>query len=218
MSNHKALVPQFFHLRTTSNQAIGNSEKRSGFTIVELMIATTVFSVILLIMSAGLIYIGKVYYKSVAQSKTQEAARAIISDVSRAIQFDGRDVIIKNDVVCIGDTMFAFTKNKQVDNTQSGLLRANFSGSCDVASLGVNKTELVPTGMFLNEFSVTPHTEELYTISVRIVSVPQDTSTISSTDGTTDLFDGANGVCKGGAGSEFCATSKLTTTVKKRLQ
>lgn len=103
-----------------------------GFTIVELLIASAVFSVILLICAVGLLQIGRTYYKGVTSSQTQEAARSIIEEVSKTIQFNGGNVGLMihpggsepsenpstPSYVCIGNRRFAFVINRQL--TPSG--------------------------------------------------------------------------------------------------
>ncbi len=63
-----------------------------GFTVIELMIATIVFAVILLVVTAGVLQFTRQYYKGINSSNTQAAARAIIDDMTRAIQFNGGDI------------------------------------------------------------------------------------------------------------------------------
>ncbi len=190
--------------------------KSKGFTIIELLIATTVFSVILLIMTSGLIYIGKVYYRTVAQTKTQEASRSAIDQISQAIQFSGGSVIVGVDALCVGDTMFAKYPDLIVDGgPNKGLLRGSFTGDCNRANLQAGAVQLIPSGMFLRQFNTVfdPLLPDVYTIGIQVVSVPADEPIAAG--GTSPLFDGVN--CKLVAGSEFCATSKLETTIKKRL-
>lgn len=62
---------------------------QNGFTIIELMIATSIFSVMLLLSAGGSIQIGKLFYKGVSSSRAQNAAREIMEDISRTIQFGG---------------------------------------------------------------------------------------------------------------------------------
>ena len=61
--------------------------RNKGFTIVELLIATAVFSFILLVVTTGIIRLGNMYYKGVISSRTQESIRNIVSETSSAIQF-----------------------------------------------------------------------------------------------------------------------------------
>lgn len=58
-----------------------------GFTLTELMIATTIFSTILLLLTLGLLNIGKNYYKSRNTVRTQEVARRVLDEISSSIQF-----------------------------------------------------------------------------------------------------------------------------------
>jgi prepilin-type N-terminal cleavage/methylation domain-containing protein len=65
------------------------SEK--GFTIVELMIALTVLSTILVIATVLMIQIGSLYSKGVNAASLQNANRAVQTDVSSALQFSGNN-------------------------------------------------------------------------------------------------------------------------------
>jgi prepilin-type N-terminal cleavage/methylation domain-containing protein len=59
----------------------------SGFTILELMIASAVFAVVLLVVAIGAISLTNSYYKGITSSDVQSVARAIMSEVSQSIQF-----------------------------------------------------------------------------------------------------------------------------------
>ena len=60
-----------------------------GFTIVELMIALSVLSVILVMATVILIQIGSLYSKGVNAANLQNTSRNIVADVSAALQFSG---------------------------------------------------------------------------------------------------------------------------------
>lgn len=62
---------------------------QKGFTIIELMIATSVLSVILVLVATVMINIGNLYYKGVNQSRVQDNVRAITDDVSQQLKFAG---------------------------------------------------------------------------------------------------------------------------------
>ncbi|HUD06196.1 MAG TPA: prepilin-type N-terminal cleavage/methylation domain-containing protein [Candidatus Saccharimonadales bacterium] len=68
-----------------NKRSLGNS----GFTIIELMIATAVFSVVLIIIVFSIISITRTYTRGITQTNTQNIARNIVNDVSQAIEFDG---------------------------------------------------------------------------------------------------------------------------------
>lgn len=65
---------------------INKSQKDSnGFTIIELLIASSVFSVVLLVALTGFLQIGRVFYKGISDSQTQNVARQIITDISSSL-------------------------------------------------------------------------------------------------------------------------------------
>src|SRR3990167_8074309 len=70
----------------------GTNKLSDGFTVIELMIATAVFAVVLLLCSVALLQIGKTYYKGITSTQTQNVARALIDDISQAIQFSGAQI------------------------------------------------------------------------------------------------------------------------------
>lgn len=101
-----------------------------GFTIVELIIATSVFSVVLLLAVTGIVTMGKRYYKGVTVTRTQEVARAIQDEITTSIQVSGNSLITRsadlsgkkpneNDyyqtrAICIGDTRYTYVLNSQL--------------------------------------------------------------------------------------------------------
>jgi hypothetical protein len=106
----------------------------AGFTIIELMFATAAFATVLLICSAGMIYIGRLYYKGVSSAKTQAAARTIIDDVSRPIQFSSdqptatpqatstvlwASTSITTNAFCIGTQRYSYVIDRQQSDTPS---------------------------------------------------------------------------------------------------
>lgn len=65
---------------------------QQGFTIVELLIATLVFSTIILVITFGIIQFSRSYYRGVTTSNLQNTARSVIDSISQAIQFSGSDI------------------------------------------------------------------------------------------------------------------------------
>lgn len=102
-----------------------------GFTIIELLIATTVFSIVLLICTTGLLQIGRLYYKGITSSRTQEVARNIMDEITRAIQFNGGRVITRSGggsdpttdpyYICVGDQRYTFVLGYQLRDTNDPL-------------------------------------------------------------------------------------------------
>lgn len=102
--------------------------KQKGFTLVELLIATTVFSIILLAASAALVQVGRLYYKGVIASRVQNTARTVMDDISRSVQFsDGSYTPVPNDpdapsstppiqAYCVGNVRYTYVLGMQVNN------------------------------------------------------------------------------------------------------
>lgn len=61
--------------------------RQNGFTIVELMIATTVFSLVLLVALAGFLQIGRLFYKGVNITQTTDDGKQAISSIKNDIAF-----------------------------------------------------------------------------------------------------------------------------------
>ena len=186
-----------------------------GFTIVEIMIATVVFSVILLLLTAGIISIGNTYYRGITSSRTQAAARAISDNVVQAIQYSADNIVrTPGDpgAVCAGGKKYSYKLNTKKDDSNHVLLIEDYiaGGSCTAnMTPGPNTIEQIGKNMTLTRFDITENTVTgNFNVRVRVVS------------GDNDLFEGDNtdNNCKGGAGSQFCAVSSLDTEVRKVLQ
>ncbi|HPG37411.1 MAG TPA: prepilin-type N-terminal cleavage/methylation domain-containing protein [Candidatus Saccharibacteria bacterium] len=61
--------------------------QQSGFTIVEMMIATAIFSIILLIITAGVMAFSRQYMRGQTASNLQFTARQVTAQMGQDIQF-----------------------------------------------------------------------------------------------------------------------------------
>lgn len=109
---------------------------QQGFTILELLIATMVFSVIFLATTTALLQLGKLYYKGLVTSRTQEATRGITDQISQQLQLGGGDLVkavpkqypvtsgtdtgggkLTFQTYCIGNTRYTYRLNTKVDTS-----------------------------------------------------------------------------------------------------
>ncbi len=92
-----------------------------GFTIIELLIAMTVLSVILLLASIMMTNIGNLYYKGISQAHVQGAVRATIDEVSQHLQLtDSTPTIYTSGTTqayCMGTTRYTYVLGKQLSPT-----------------------------------------------------------------------------------------------------
>lgn len=208
----------------------------NGFTIIELMIATAVFSVILLVTSAGVIAIGRSYYKSLTSTRVQEAARAVMDDVSRSMQFTNTNAVLKSPdedppnpkkAKCFGPDRYTYVINQKVEGGQHALYRDKTpSTGCVPSDYNTSGKEMLGTNMRLLQFDISP--DNPFRIILKVAYGDDDLLTHYDNSGNKidlngdtkkDEVDAQLALCKTGiAGSNFCAVSQLETTATSRVE
>lgn len=209
------------------------SESRGGFTIIELLLATVVFSAVVVVALSGFLTIGRLFYKGVNLSQTQATAQQIIDNLTTDIQ--GASTVWDTlppasggrSYVCIGNNRYIIKLYNFVDildhnNTDKfGLLRDKLPGgnnACPNPYDGIgavapnNPTEMLGNKMRLNSFSVTRTcpTCKLFVIKVNLAY--GDDSSLSI-DPTTKIASCDSNL----ASSQYCAVTGLSTTVASGL-
>lgn len=230
------------HLNKQGNDAAGTSP--GGFTIVELMIAMSVLSVLLLISSLTLISIGRLYSKGVNEAATQNTTRNITNNLASQLELAGSNPIINpagQSVICIGAQRYTYRLGHELTSTATDHVlwhdTMNSTSACNAVNLGSNTPsdgatvvgsggEMVAVHMRLTDLSVAAGSGSNYNLVVGVAygdddllcdsGSPPDCSTIGI---STHLLSHAPGsiLCKGGTGSEYCAVSFLATNIGRRL-
>ncbi|MDQ3065270.1 MAG: prepilin-type N-terminal cleavage/methylation domain-containing protein [bacterium] len=202
---------------------------QAGFTIVELMIATAVFSIVLMVCSFAIIHVGKMYYKGVLTNRTQDTARRLVDDVASSVQFGikaedpaifrrtGSGVIngVNVESLCVGNIRYTFSRRNYLGEIRHVVWRDQVTTqSCGLLDLTAdipspNGQEMLGANMRVPEGITANPSGQLWNISL-----------VVSYGDSTDLFvDPVNPIiCKGvTAGGQFCAVSRFSTSVTKRL-
>lgn len=219
-----------------------NARQNPGFTIVELMIATTIFAVILIIAQTMFVQIGHLFYRGVSITNTQEVADHIYQEVSGNFQtapgFDGAQDSSAGgyDYYCIGHSRYTYRIDHELDTSQPqthaadgnfGILKDTLSGTgsecsapCDDASPtcvgGVplnNPVELLGDKMRVEEFDVSQPVPTSNLFNVSIVLAYGDSDTLTY----TSPGDLSTVTCKSSYNNNFCAVSKVQTAVYKGI-
>ena len=155
---------------------------QAGFTIVELMIATTVFSMVLLVIIYGVISFTRAYYSGINSSSTQNTARNVVNTVAQAIEFSGNLVTQSGSVgggnpayyFCVGGTTYFYIPGVKFNSTQavSGTNPGLFAepGSCNPSPnfSDPKGQELLGNAMRVTFMSVqsVPGSSRLYKVSI----------------------------------------------------
>lgn len=203
-----------------------------GFTIIELLVATMVFSVVLLIVTAGILQIARVYYKGVTEAATQNTARSIMDQIAQNIQFNGGAVTETASspapgtdyAFCIGNQQFSYRLGWQVENSPNatvnqiwhGLVQNTVAGCVSstapqtLSNQTVTGRDLMEPHMRLANLVVDNVGNNQYKVQVRIVY--GDNDLLSNPTAT-------NANCQNiRSGTQFCAVSDLSTIVIKRVE
>lgn len=195
--------------------------KNKGFTIIELLIATVVFSVVLLVITSAVVQFGRLYYKGVIQSRTQETARSVMQEVTQSVQFSKDSPVHSpatgDGVLCIGDKRYTYRLGKQLGAAAPSIphvLVSDVNASCGsgysgmaTADLSGGAREMLGERMQLVKLEVMAAGPGLWQITVHVAY---------GEDG--DLLPDKSGCQPVIFGGQFCAVSVLTTTVSQRLK
>ncbi len=214
-------------------------KRQAGFTIVELLVATVVFSSVLILITVGVLTFTKVYYKGINQSKTQTAARTVIETIGQSIQFSGGAVTVPNDAspngskrFCVADTRFSYLPGWQlvVGDAENSLNQSKHAlvvdepGNCaglpaqDMRSNGqLPGAELLAPGMRISKLSLKQiGATDSYSLTVKVIY--GDNDLVYSPSGKPEGAAAEDATCRFGfSGSQFCAAAELSTIVNKRI-
>jgi prepilin-type N-terminal cleavage/methylation domain-containing protein len=95
-----------------------------GFTIIELLVATSIFSLVLLVILASFLQIGRMFYKGVSVSNTNESARSLLDSITRDVRFGQSPTGVKNEggksYFCAGSHRYTFALNQPPTTARTG--------------------------------------------------------------------------------------------------
>lgn len=197
--------------------------KQNGFTLVELMIATTVFSVVMLLSTYAFIQINRYYAKGISLARTQDAARNIVSDISNQLQFTAAKIDPEtpppgDGSVCVGNKKYDYKINVPESDASHALTITDVGSGC--TGIRPPKVVLAKDTRVL-EFRVSNAgsvgDKEMFIINISLMHLPDsdsDKDLIENYDPTNT----ADWLCKTGVpGGEYCSLSRINTTVYRRL-
>ena len=212
-----------------------------GFTIVELLIATAIFAVVLLVAQTSFVQIGHLFYKGVSITQTQDVADHIFQDINGNFQTApnvGGGVNSPSggyDYYCIGNSRYTYRINNEVDLSAApdhsasgnfGILKDTLQGSgsacatpcndlsgiCAAGTVKLNNpVELLGNKMRVEQFNVSQSTTTSNLYNLAIVLAYGDNNTLTY----SNPADYSTVACQGDAQNNFCAVSRINTAVYK---
>ncbi len=212
--------------------------RNDGFTIIELTVATAIFSLVFLLASAGILYIARLYYRGVSQVRVQDAARTVADEIGETLRYStglfanpltvtGPDIPANNPAhvgaFCIGSQRYMYAIDRKV--TDAGSNDANKEkrhglwidqpASCSDETALLDNDTPTPSGRELLG-------EDMRLTRLEVIQLPITGAyqvNVGVAYGDEDLLetDGAYKKCKVGPGSEFCATSNVSVTINRRF-
>jgi prepilin-type N-terminal cleavage/methylation domain-containing protein len=213
-----------------------HAKSSAGFTILELMIATIIFSLILLVAAAGILRFSNDYYKGLTSTNTQAVARTVMSDVVQTIQFSQSVTPLptgasKPTGFCIDDSLYSFKIGQEVSPSLQQDALVKRTGNCTSAtpSVGTPRTlntaierELLSEHMRLGQFSIEPvgASTKAYKVDLTVVYGNADDLFVNDAGDQPPYANDADWAtvkCRINSGLRFCAVSHLTTIVQQRL-
>lgn len=215
-----------------------NKKHEAGFTVVELMISSAIFALVLLLCAFAVLHVGRMFYKGIITNRTQDIARKLSTDVHQNIIFgesgepaqfheQGTNSFAGVQVYshCFGPVRYSYTLTHSLGsgtgksahvlwkdrNEMPGCPPVNITVPNPTDPISGNPSlgeEIVGQNMRVPIFTVY-NTGTIWTAIIRVAYAD-----------TVDLFEGNNPVnpCLGTiAGGQFCAVSDFTMNARKRL-
>jgi|GEM_PF-2747689 prepilin-type N-terminal cleavage/methylation domain-containing protein len=209
---------------------------QQGFTIVELLISTAVFSLALLIAVIAIIIVNNSFVKGNVQSQTQDIARNVLSTIIQDIQFNRTSSIILGTpyenygYYCLGNDVYIYQTGQEINTSATPAVYhalLEFTGSCPtnlttdpvgIADLqylnnkaggGNNTHELLSQNLSLEQLDITQVNSNSYAVTLTIAYGNYFIKAATPIDDSCPAES---------LSGQLCAVSTLTTTVSPRIQ
>jgi prepilin-type N-terminal cleavage/methylation domain-containing protein len=218
-------------------------KNQRGFTLVELMIALSVLSIILLMASLIMIQIGKWYSKGVNASNLQNVSRNITADVTSALQFSGvalnsgsgtqsmNGVSMPVRSYCLGKVRYTFIENRKLGSDRQTNVTTNHvfwrdemrdTSSCPpriITASGI-PTNDAQTDPLKRGYEMVANNMRVTSFNIQSIGNGVYQLDLNMAFGDDDVVNTSAGraTCRSGPGSEFCSASNLRTIINRRLQ
>lgn len=196
---------------------------QAGFTVVELMIAISVFAVVILLASIAIIQVGRMYQQGSTKTKLLEASRELHQDFAENIKYgadvsDGVSTLNSNsnvNVWCAGTVRYSWVLANPDGSNLDGAnaARGSFTkdtvagpSECESKAIDATASKPLPASAYVTDFSVGGTGP--YVLTTRFAV------------GDNDLFEDnfVTNSCRSiSLGGSYCAVVPFSSTVVKRI-
>lgn len=180
---------------------------RRAFTLVELLLAMTLFTSVMVIATVGFIAMNRSFTRGVIRKELSEAAQSLNEEVTRTIRAQGRNATARNcpndencpsatgwSAVCIGQVRLLWQKNA------TGIYKDSSGIPCDGA-IPEDKKLIFSDRYKVQAFSVTSIREGLFRV--------QGLVSTNTPDALTTPLSPLDITCKGSAQSSAVSTCSV---------
>ncbi|MBX7263412.1 MAG: type II secretion system GspH family protein [Chitinophagaceae bacterium] len=196
--------------------------KQQGFTVIEIMIAISIFSMALMIVMAVVIGMGKQYQKATYTTQLNAASRTFHQTIATDINYGGIDPKVLTTTngqykyICLSNNIvyaWPVTVGAVIAN---GLYRASFAGFCNGNDSAASTTvasgsNVLPANGFVGSIEIDPKIGGTYSVKTNFRT------------GTADMFSDSTNPSSSSClptlrGGDFCAVVEYNNSVRKRIE
>lgn len=202
---------------------------QSGFTIIELLLAMSFFTFILLFVITGFVQINRSYTRGITQKNVQNGTRTVFDDISRTIRSaNSGDIIFINDSnnyrLCVGSIRYGFNQQIGADTETESISDETFSGTSEPLTIArtinpsSNCTDRISRS---EEHTRTLLDDNLMVQHLQVERIGTSNSfhleLVVTTETLTDFgLYGKDAKCLVATGDEFCYVAKFESVVTTR--
>lgn len=201
---------------------------QEGFTVVELLLAMSFFSFIMLFVIYGFVQINRSYVRGLTVREVQVTARNVIGELGntiRGVSANDLDLSVPNRL-CIGSVRYAWN---MVNSDESGFTSETYGDSIDEITLVRSSAPALCAEPILRQPGQN-NGDSVSLMDDKLIVQYLDISRIASTSAfritlviSTDGFShgdfsqiGENAFCETRKGDQFCDVARLETVVTAR--
>lgn len=193
--------------------------RQKGFTLIELTLAMTIFSFMLLIVSSGFLHIVRIQESGVVSRNTQQNARLALEQVVREARTASDSAVLASGTLCLvapsGLVLYRIKPDNRLWRATMGYNPAlgTVANACNSGTIA-GDSAVTATNVAVTVFAAT----EVQTPSAAFANPNPKSLQLRLTVTSTDFsqLNAAHTSCLAQSGSQFCSVTSLNSTASLR--